>query len=900
MNGLIARVRSFWPGFRRPVQLEREMDEEMRFHVDMEAERLMRERGLAPDEARRQARVAFGSPERYKEEGRDVRGLTWVSGMSLDLKLGARMLVKYPGLTVVGGLGMAVAIALGAGVFSVMNTMVDPAIPLDDGDRIVSIRNLNATTGEDEQPTHLHDLVTWREGLRAVEDLGAYRAVDRNLITPDGQAEPLRIAEMTASGFRVARVPPLAGRHLVEEDERKGALPVVVIGYEVWKNRFSRDPGVVGRTLQLGATTHTVVGVMPEGFKFPVNNRLWTPLRLDALDYERGKAPPIDVFGRLAPGATLDQAQAQFATIGQRLAAAYPETHQHIRPRVLPYARSFLDAPELAWVFYLVQLLISMLLVVIAVNVAILVYARTATRAGEIAVRLALGASRARIVTQLFAEALVLSAAAAAVGLVAARFVLQQVNVLIAQTGGEQIPYWWKMGLSSGTVLYVVGLAVVGAVIVGVVPALKVTGHRVQSSLRQLGGGTGMQMGRTWTVLIVAQVAIAVAILPLPVALTLKEFVVSRGPEPAVPPEEILTARIAMEWEAPPSAEADARQESLARFGDRHAELVRRLEAERGVLGVSFASSAPGTAPTDSVELERTGPAAEHARHRVSYLQVDTGLFDLLGATILAGRPFQPADLARPATGVIVNRSFVQSALGGGNALGRRLRYTSPTEEVGPGDVEPGGWYEIIGVVTDLGPDASRSPADVAAIYHPTATGWLASATLLAHVQGVAPEAFAGRLRGITAALDPTMRVTEVQALADLQFERRLDRMITLALGAMMLIVLLLSAAGIHSLMSLTVVQRRKEIGIRTALGAHPRQVLRTVFARALRQLGLGVGIGALVGGALIPAITTTTERAAGLLFAVAVLMLTVGMLAVSGPARRSLRIRPMEALREE
>jgi ABC-type antimicrobial peptide transport system permease subunit len=167
-------------------------------------------------------------------------------------------------------------------------------------------------------------------------------------------------------------------------------------------------------------------------------------------------------------------------------------------------------------------------------------------------------------------------------------------------------------------------------------------------------------------------------------------------------------------------------------------------------------------------------------------------------------------------------------------------------------------------------------------------------------VQGVAPEIFAGRLRAIAAALDPTMRVTDVQALADLQFERHLDRMLTLALGAIMLIVLCLSAAGIHSLMSLAVVQRRKEIGIRTALGARPRQVLRTVFARSLRQLGLGVGIGALVGAALIPAITTTTSRAAGLLVIVAALMLTVGLLAALGPARRGLRIQPMEVLRAD
>ena len=178
---------------------ESRMDEEMRFHVEMETERLVREEGLEAVEARRRAFVAFGGVEKYREEMRDGRGLAWLNGLSLDLKLGARMLVKYPGLALVGVLGMALAVAYGAGVYSFINTMIDPALPLDDGHRIVAIQNLNVARSDHARETQLHDLATWREQLRAVEDLGAYRTVDRNLITPDGRGEPLRIAEMTAS-----------------------------------------------------------------------------------------------------------------------------------------------------------------------------------------------------------------------------------------------------------------------------------------------------------------------------------------------------------------------------------------------------------------------------------------------------------------------------------------------------------------------------------------------------------------------------------------------------------------------------------------------------------------------------------------------------------------------------
>ncbi|HEV2735635.1 MAG TPA: permease prefix domain 1-containing protein, partial [Longimicrobiaceae bacterium] len=212
MNGLFSRARSLWRGLRRPDRLAAEMDEEMRFHLEMEAERLAREKGLRPGEARRQAAIAFGGVEKYKEEGRDARGLSRVTGLSLDLRLGLRMLVKYPGLALVGVLGMAIATALGASLFSFLAAVVDPAVPLEEGHRIVAVQNLDVARNDQARETQLHDLAVWREELRAVEQLGAYRTVDRNLVTPDGTGEPLRVAEMSASGFRVARVPPLLGR----------------------------------------------------------------------------------------------------------------------------------------------------------------------------------------------------------------------------------------------------------------------------------------------------------------------------------------------------------------------------------------------------------------------------------------------------------------------------------------------------------------------------------------------------------------------------------------------------------------------------------------------------------------------------------------------------------------
>jgi cell division protein FtsX len=523
-------------------------------------------------------------------------------------------------------------------------------------------------------------------------------------------------------------------------------------------------------------------------------------------------------------------------------------------------------------------------------------------------VRLALGASRGRVVAQLFAEALVLSAVAAALGLLATGFVLQQLNAFLSRMGGEEVPFWWDFHLSSATLLYAAGLAVLAAVIMGVVPALKMTGRQLQANLRRLGGGTGMQMGRTWTVLIVAQVAVAVAILPLAVATGWNEFFRSGITGPGVAAEQLLSARIGMDRETPPSAEADAyRQEFASRFADRQTELVSRLEREPGVAAVTFASHVPGdwawsSGAAGTIEVEDPRRAAEPARHHVSFVQADPGLFAVYDVPILMGRSFHSADLAGTATAVIVNRSFVQQVLGGGDALGRQFRYTRTEDGLEPGGVEMGGSYEIVGVVSDFPAKSTISGRGMVTLYHPVAPGRLDPVSLVVRLQGIPPESFAGRLREITMALDPTLRLSGVRGVAQLYRQRlRTERLMTWAIAMVTLSVLLLSAAGVHALMSFTVAQRRKEIGIRAALGAQPRRILGSILSRALRQLALGAAVGCLLAGALMfGEWGFAAERAAVLMLAIAAIVLSVGLLAALGPARRGLSIQPTEALRAE
>lgn len=901
---LVARIRSLWRGLRRRSDVEAEMTEEFRLHVELRAADLVRS-GLAPTEAERRARLEFGHSESHKQEARTARGLGPFDELQvswLDFKLGFRMLVKYPGLTLVGGLGIAVAVAIGAGVLA-FSTAVYASLPLDEGDRVVAIEYWDRVVNTQERQI-LHDFVTWRDQLTSVQDLGAFRDFERNLIVEGHRGEPVQVAEMTASGFRLARVPALLGRSLVEDDELEGAPPVIVIGYDVWQRRFAADPQVVGRSVRLGAAVHTVVGVMPQGFGFPISHSLWVPLRADPSDYERRQGPGIRVFGRRAPGVTLDQARAELTVIARRAAADFPKTHAYLTPRIMSYPMQLYD-DTLAEI-PLLHFLVGLLLVAVCVNVAILVYARTAMRHGEIALRSALGASRRRIVTQLFVEALVLSVVAVAVGLAVAGAALSRVELF------SESPFWINLGLSSGTVAYALALAVLGATIVGVVPALKATGRRVRIGLQPGAlGGSGMRLGKTWTLLIISQVAVAVAVLPTAVS-TGRTGIKYGFADPGFAAEDFLTARLRMDRETPPSARAEAyEREFEARYGALQTELVRRLGTEPGVSDVILAVGVPGEEPTAWIEVEGLATPTEHTSgtavragstgHEVGMGRVDVGFFDAFEVPTLTGRRFEPRDLDSAANAVIVNRAFASQVVRGGSALGRRIRYIGRGGDVDPDEVELGPWYEIVGVVDDFPPGSLDPDLAEAKVYHPVATAGMYGALLILKVEGGVPVAFAARLRDITAALDPTLRLDHVLTLDQvLRQEQAGWRLVAWGFALVTLSVLLLSAAGIYALMSFTVTQRRREIGIRSALGADPHRLLRNIFSRALGQLAIGVVVGLVAAPLLLTVDDPLDKEKAVAVLAVSAIMIVVGLLAAIGPARRGLRIQPTEALKAD
>jgi len=912
LHGVVARVRSYLRGLRGPSRLEAEMGEEFRLHLDLRT-RDLEAAGLAPAEAARRARVEFGHIETHREQALASRGLGALDPLRvsrLDVKLGLRMLAKYPGLSLVSVIGMMVAIAIAAGGFAAVDALMNASIPLPEGDRIVAVQysNLEHAQGSAEMRT-AHDFAEWRTQLRTIRDFAAFGEESRNLVLAGEGTDLVTVARMTASGFRVAQVAPVLGRPLLDDDERPGAPPVVVIGYDEWQRRFHGDASIIGRHLRLGSELHTVVGVMPEGFRFPVNHQFWAPLQLDLTAYGRIDGPAIRMFGRLAPGASMETAQAELSTIGTRAAAVWPETHGRLRAQVLPYAYPYSNINSTAKVmqFQAIKAAIALLLVVVAVNVAVLVYARTATRLGEISIRTALGASRRRVVTQLFVEAVVLSGIAAALGLGIAALVLGRLNELIQ---GPSLPFWMRYRLTPSLILYVTVLALVAGVIVGVLPALKVTGRRVQAGLQQITARSSqIQLGRMWTAMIVLQVAVAVAALPY--ALYVAGAALQRGTGAELyPADEIVRTFVSMEQDAGTVAGIRATEPHRARMLAGMQELLRRLEAEPDIAGVAVMRSFPGYEWSADIDVEG-GTQLE-----IQYNDFGVGLLSLFDQPILAGRSFEAADAAAGSNVVIVNEALAREIAGAPErAIGRRVRLAAaptadggepvpdPWLEVG-GEPVPDPWLEVVGVVPAFTVTEGLDPDPDPLMYRPVGLAQLVEnadyVQVALRLRGAAGEPVAGRLRAVAASVDPGLQVTDTRNAADMRREsKQALRYLGIGISILTLSVLLLSSAGIYAMVSFTVARRRREIGIRAALGAGARQVLTGIFRRAGLQLGAGVIGGLAVATGFNAATGGMMNRQLPLLLpVVAVIMLLVGLLAALGPARRGLRVQPTEALR--
>ncbi|MES2521436.1 MAG: FtsX-like permease family protein [Gemmatimonadota bacterium] len=883
-----------------PRAAESRIDDEIQFHIEMETEKLMREQGLDPEAARRRARAAFGGVQQHRETLRRGRGTAWFNGLSLDFKLGLRMLAKYPGLTIVGVLAMAFGIWFGAVTIEMFGMMTTTKLPLPDGDRIVKVVTSDLKAKKPESRM-LYDYRHW-QSLRSVTDLGAYRNTSVNLVGADASAQPVTAAEISASAFRIAPDGPLLGRVLVEADERVGAPPVVVLGHEVWTKRFHSDPGIVGRNVRLGGSFATVVGVMPKGYAFPVSHEMWLPLRADGAVEPRGGFP-VTVFGRLAPGMTFESAQSELTSLGKQLTAAHPTTHAQLESHVVPYTKDSADGGDTEQVTALTYFFVTVLMVVVCSTVALLLFARAASRETEIVVRSALGASRGRIVVQLFAEALVLAGVAAVVGLAGAQLALTRLGEPYLAANYEQLPFWYDFNLSPSTILAAVGLAIIGAVVAGVMPARRIT-RDLGTRLRAGTSGGGVSFGGVWTAVIVIQVALTVA-LPWVVMLVRAERDRIASYEAGFPAKEYLGVTLDLDGPTDETLTAEMRTVLAAQFSRSLEALRQRLQADPGVAGVTYVDRLPGD--HHNGRLAEVVSQPEIAPLWVATAAIDRSYFDVLKSPLLAGRAFTSADLLPDARVAIVDEGFVDRVMNGRNPIGHRVRLTSGELDDPTAAQQP--WHEIVGVVNNLGMSNAVETKRLGGVYLPATPGNQGALGLVIHGRGD-PLALAPLVRQLATAIDPALRVEQTT---------RLDQMAASQVWFMGLwvkvivgltaVVLLLSLAGIYAVLTYTVARRTREIGIRVALGANSRRVIASIFRRPLTQVTLGV-----IAGSVFVALAAVGVQQSGhfavqpppallrvmLLVGYAVLMLGVCMLACIVPTVRALRVQPMEALRAE
>lgn len=846
---------------------------------------------------------------RQPSEAFDSDVLTGLAVSWLDFKLGFRMLRRFPGLTVIGGTALAFAIALGVASFEASMDFALPTMPFEGGDRIVELWNRDLESG-DADPRVLHDFEVWKSELETVDAIGGVQTFRRNLTTERGSTSPVVGAAISASAFEMARTPPFLGRGITATDESLAAEPVIVLGYDVWQSRFNSDPGVIGQTARLASERTTVVGVMPEGFQWPRAYSVWTPLRLDGLEHAWGEGPGLQVVGRRAPGASMGDVRAELATVGARLAADHPTARAMTKPEVSRWGALERDISSVLLVAMLsIQMLQYVgLMILVAGNVALLLFARTAARSNEIVIRAALGASRGRIVAQLFAEALILAAIATVVGLLVAERGLAWGIGMMEQVLQAGLGSWFRDGLSPSTMLCAFGFTVLAAVIAGVLPAMKATGWDMQARLQRAGtGGPTREAGRLWGSIIVTQVAVTVAFVPVIIVVGWVSVSMEHA-DYGFPAEQYLMAEIR---EAASHQTFDEMNRVLggsaqgADYEARYLEIKRRLELEPAVGAIALAEQVPG-APQAGAWIEVDGPArpTNHWRgHHVGKTAVDEDFFRTLGVSIVAGRDFNGSDGEAGQHVVIVDEHFVHSVLEDRNPLGRRIRFNPWRENP---DVEPNTepWLEVVGVVEGLVKDINPEERGRPGIYVPLAADQVHPVRIAARV-GAEPLSFGPRLREIVSEVDPELVITDLRPLDDSAWVMRMSFeawfKVLLVMGGMGI---LLATAGIYAILSFTVSRRTREIGVRVALGADRIRIVAAILHRALEQIGLGVGIG----GTLIAAFLLFNPELGyapewwhvGVFLGYLAFMSTVCALACIVPTSRALAVEPTEALRAE
>jgi predicted permease len=885
----VSRIRRL---FRFPTltrdRARREVDEELEFHLAVVAANLVSQ-GWSPADATVEARRRFGDVEYtrsycYREDtlraGEAFR-MTYVDELGQDLRYAARALRRSPGFTAVALLTLALGIGANTAVFSVVRGVLLTDLPFGSTDRTVRLWHANHGTSTERSVVSEPDFDDWRAQTRVAESMGGFffaeglSGVD---LTGDGPPERLSAALVTDGFFETLQTRPLLGRTLAASDQVPGQNRVVVLGHGLWTRRFNADPRVVGRSVQLRGVPFTVVGVMPPSFSFPASNTLdaWLPLSFfgpNDIGRARG-ARFLGVVARMKPGATVDQFHADLRTIAQRNAAAYSENRGWDDVSVLPIRDAIVGDVRRPLIVLLGA--VSLLLLITCVNIASLLLARASAREGELTVRAALGAGRSRIMRQLLTESLLLSTIGGAFGVL-----LALAGVRMLRSSGIEIPGVAAVRIDVTMLLFALLVAIASGLLFGLLPSVRASGHSLQHALRSNARGSVGGRGQTLrSSLVLAEVALAV-MLVIGAGLATKSFARLTAIDPGFRPENALVAMMSV-GESHQGAE-------------RFAYYYRVLDAIAAVPGVKAVGSVRDLPTVGTGEKgPATGagsPLREDQRPLVQYHQVSMDYFKAMGIPVKAGRSFTETDRNTSPLVVVINEE-----------LGHRL-WPGERSFVGKSLLFGETAVPVIGVVGNIRQAGIALPPEPTVYLH-ALQSFRSRMSIVARTQGD-PLAVAGAVRRAIWAVDPSQTITRVATLEDIVGRSvARERALASLLAIFGMIGLTLGALGIYGVLAFSVTQRRKEIGVRVALGASPQSVMRSVIRQGLVLASIGVIVG--VAGArllahLMEGVLFEIQSTDAVTFVqVAVALLAVAILASWLPARRALAIDPMAALRSD
>ena len=877
------------------ASVERELDREFRFHLDQQIEENLAA-GMKPEEARRAAMRTIGGITQLREECRDMRRVNRIETLMQDLRYGFRSLRHAPSVSVVAILTLALGIGANTTIFSVVHAALIRPLPYRQPERLITlgqVRRQQAAANRLDNVSYTSwnasypDLLDWRVQSKTFESLAGF-GTDGFTLRGMGEPETVPAVQATPNFFSTLGVKPILGRDFREGEDAASGPQVAILTHSYWTSRFGGDRQVIGRTIRLDSNAVTIVGVLPAEFEFAPNGqaKLWVPLHISGGMVNRRSLRWIRVIGRLAPGATPERAEAEMRLINGRLAEAYPAQNGAIQLVSVPLRERIVGRiePVLLVLFGAV----GFVLLIACANVANLLMARAAGRQREFAVRTALGAGRGRVASQLLTESLMLASAGAALGLLLARYGTRLLIGAIPATLVDSMPFLRDTHADPMVLAFLIAITAATGVAFGLAPALELANRNLGDSLKE---GTRTSAGgvrpRLRRALVIAEIAFSLVLL-VGAALMVQSLTALLDRNPGFDTRRLLTFSIFL---APDSYKAQDTMRFEREFAD-------RIRALPGVKGVEYTSIIPLTGGGNTIRFVIEGkPAAAGQESECSIRDITPGYFSMMGVPLVAGRRFNDTDdTAAAPRRVIVNQAWVKRNLPGEDPLGKRIKFTfSPTQP----------FREIIGVVGDMAEanlDAGKDPI----LFTPFGQSGNSFQTYLVRTAGD-PAAATVAVRAVLREMDPQLVLIQPATMDQIIGQSPsvfLRRYPSLLIGSFAVLALILAMVGLYGVMSYSVSQRRREVGVRIALGAMPGDVVRLVVGEGARLILIGVGVGLVAALGLVQLMKSLLFGVSAvdpLTFAgVTLLLAVVAMGACYIPARRATRTDPVVALRCE